>query len=151
LSEEEIAKLASSLKKRVYAPGELIVRSGTEGSSMFVIDRGQVAIQIFDNGTKIKVNELGESDFFGEMSLLTGEPRTADVVALVETEVMQIRRSSLKPILEANPLLAQSITEIVAERRMKLDESHGNEVLDHAEVKKGMLLSIRKLFGLGKK
>lgn len=148
LSEEEIAKLAKTLTKRVYAPGELIVRSGTEGSSMFVIDRGQVAIQIFDNGTKIKVNELGESDFFGEMSLLTGEPRTADVIAMVETEVLQIRRSSLKPILEANPLLAQSITDIVAERRATLNASQEVVPADHAEVKKGMMRSIRKLFGL---
>jgi small-conductance mechanosensitive channel/CRP-like cAMP-binding protein len=151
LSEEEIAKLAKTLTKRVYAPGELIVRSGTEGSSMFVIDRGQVAIQIFDNGTKIKVNELGESDFFGEMSLLTGEPRTADVVAMVETEVLQIRRSSLKPILEANPLLAQSIADIVTERRASLDASQETSPTDHAEVKKGMMRSIRQLFGLTKR
>jgi len=151
LSEEEIAKLAKTLKQRVYAPGELIVRSGTEGSSMFVIDRGQVAIQIFDNGSKIKVNELGESDFFGEMSLLTGEPRTADVVAMVETEVLQIRRSSLKPILEANPLLAQSIADIVAERRASLDATQETTTTDHAEVKKGMIRSIRQLFGLTKR
>ncbi|HMT09812.1 MAG TPA: mechanosensitive ion channel family protein [Pyrinomonadaceae bacterium] len=151
LSEEEIALLAEKVKKRVYAPGELIVRSGTEGSSMFIIDRGKVAIQIYDNGNKIKVNELGESDFFGEMSLLTGEPRTADVVALVETEVMQIRRNSLKPVLEANPLLAQSITDIVAERRAKLNASQDTGVTDQAEVKKGIIRSIRKLFGLSKR
>ncbi|MBL8182675.1 MAG: mechanosensitive ion channel family protein [Blastocatellia bacterium] len=151
LSEEEVAKLAANVKKRVYAAGELIVRYGTEGSSMFVIDRGRVGIQINDNGTKVKVNELGESEFFGEMSLLTGEPRTADVVAMVETEVMQIRRSSLKPILEANPLLAQSITDIVAERRASLTASQEQSMADQAEVKQGMMRSIRKLFGLTKR
>lgn len=151
LSEDEIAVLSETVKKRVYAPGELIVRAGTEGSSMFVIDRGRVAIQIYDNGTKIKVNELGESDFFGEMSLLTGEPRTADVVASVETEVLQIKRNSLKPILEANPLLAQSIADIVAERRATLSASQEVGPADQAEVKKGMILSIRKLFGLTKR
>mgnify|MGYP003436076590 CR=1 FL=1 len=68
-----------------------------------------------------------------------------------ETEVMQIRRSSLKPVLEANPLLAQAITDIVTERRLELDESLDHDSTDQAEVKKGMLRSIRKLFGLGKK
>lgn len=151
LSEEEISLLAEKVKKRVFAKGELIVRFGTEGSSMFIIDRGRVEIQIDDNGTKRKVSELGESEFFGEMSLLTGEPRTADVVAMSETEVMQIRRSSLKPVLEANPLLAQAITDIVTERRLELDESLDHDSTDQAEVKNGMLRSIRKLFGLGKK
>lgn len=148
LSEEEIARLAATSKTRVYAPGELIVRFGTEGNSMFVINYGKVGVEISENGVKRKVNELSENDFFGEMSLLTGKPRTADVSAIVETEVMQIRRSSLKPILEGNPLLVQSITEIIATRREMLDQVATDTEVDVVEVKKGVLKSIRKFFGL---
>ena len=89
---------------------------------MFVISRGRIAVQVVDNGKRKTVNELIENDFFGEMSLLTGQPRTADIVALAETEVIQIRRSALKPILEQNPLLVQSITDIIAERKEMLQE-----------------------------
>ncbi|MCC6824254.1 MAG: mechanosensitive ion channel family protein [Acidobacteria bacterium] len=148
LSESEIDRLAAASKNHIYARGEVIVRSGTEGNSMFVISRGRIAVQVVDNGKRKTVNELIENDFFGEMSLLTGQPRTADIVALAETEVIQIRRSALKPILEQNPLLVQSITDIIAERKEMLQEMASGSDPDPVESKKGMLRSIRKLFGL---
>ena len=89
LGDEELEKLAAASKVRVYAPGEAIVRRGQEGNSMFVITRGSVDVQILQ-GTEAKtINTLRESDYFGEMSLLTGEPRTATVAAVEETEVLQ--------------------------------------------------------------
>ena len=148
LSEEEVARLAATSKTRVYAPGEMIVRHGTEGNSMFVINYGKVGVEITESGVKRKVNELSENDFFGEMSLLTGQPRTANVIAIVETEVTQIRRTSLKPILEGNPLLVQSITDIIASRQEMLNEANSNDEVDVVEVKKSVLKSIRKFFGL---
>ncbi|MBO0237213.1 Crp/Fnr family transcriptional regulator, partial [Vibrio parahaemolyticus] len=63
------------------------------------------------------------NDFFGEMSLLTGEPRTANVVAEEETEVLQIRKAALKPLFEDNPELLRIVSEIVEERRSLLPEA----------------------------
>lgn len=148
LSQEEMDRLAKSSKSRIYAPGEAIVRLGGEGNSMFIINSGRVEVQIIENGHPKKVNELSENDFFGEMSLLTGQPRTANVIATVETEVLQIRKNALKPILENNPVLVQSITDIITERLAMLTKSDDEKPENADQRKKGVLRSIRKFFGI---
>ena len=148
LSDDETDRLAKSSRIRVYAPGEPIVRMGQEGRSMFVIIRGSVEVQISQGGTTTVVNKLRENDFFGEMSLLTGEPRTATVLATEETEVLRIDKQAIKPIFEANPELVSSISEMIEERRELLRSLA--EQTDQTEVlrEKGLLRSIRRFFGL---
>jgi len=150
LSEEETDRLAKSSRMRVYAPGEAIVRMGQEGNSMFVVMRGSVEVQISQGGTTRVINKLRENDFFGEMSMLTGEPRTATVVAVEETEVLRIDKDAIKPIFEANPELVSSISEMIEERRELLKSLV--EHTDETEVlrEKGLLRSIRRFFGLGR-
>lgn len=148
-SEEEINKLAPSVLRRIFAPGETIVRKGQEGASMFVITRGSVSIEVPDGDTLRVINTLSSNDFFGEMSLLTGEPRTATVIAKEETEVLQIRKPALKPLFEANPELLSSISKIVEKRKLALAEGaedHSTEALDDRTT--GLIRSIRKFFGL---
>ncbi len=148
LSEDELHKLARAAKDRIFAPGEKIVRRGREGNSMFVITRGSVEVQI-PQGKEVKtVNTLGESDYFGEMSLLTGEPRTATVVAVEETQVLQISKGALKPIFEANPKLVDSICKMIEERKQVLDEAASVDPDAVSTPDKGVLASIRKFFGL---
>ena len=148
LSDEETEKLAKTAKTRIYAPGESIVRAGQEGNSMFVIVRGKVNVQIPENGQQKIVNTLGENDFFGEMSLLTGTNRTATVAAVEETEVLRIEKKALKSIFENNPRLVHSICEIIDERKVGLEAV--TEVSDTVTAEKttGVMQSIRKFFGL---
>ena len=148
LSDEEIERLANASTSKVYAPGEAIVRAGQTGTSMFVIIRGSVKIQIAENDYQKTVGTLAEDDFFGEMSLLTGEPRTANVVAIVETEVLRIDKNGLKPILEGNPSLVEAISELIEERKRDLNVQKQEEIEDHTSPKKGALRKIRKFFGL---
>ncbi|HSK64830.1 MAG TPA: mechanosensitive ion channel family protein, partial [Pyrinomonadaceae bacterium] len=82
LSVEETGMLAQAAVKHVFAPGEMVIRAGDPGSSMFVVHNGRVRVQVNDNGRARTVATLNEGDFFGEMALFTGEPRTANVVAL---------------------------------------------------------------------
>jgi len=148
LSDAELQKLAGAARNRIFAPGESIVRRGREGNSMFVITRGSVEIQILQ-GTETKtVNTLRESDYFGEMSLLTGEPRTATVVAVEETQVLQISKGALRPIFEANPELVDSISRMVVERKQALDEASEDGAESTAAPDKGVMASIRKFFGM---
>lgn len=148
LSDEEIERLANNSLSRIYAPGEAIVRLGQEGNSMFVIIRGSVKVQIPDGDSQKVVGTLAEDDFFGEMSLLTGEPRSANVVAIVETEVLRIDKTGLKPIFEANPSLVESISVMVEERRLSLLSATGENSTEENQQKKSALGSIRKFFGL---
>src|SRR3989440_8934734 len=90
LSTDELRQLAKATAGHCFAPGETLIRAGAEGSSMFVVHNGRVAVQVSDPGGPRTVAELTEGNFFGEMALFTGEPRTANVVALEETEVLEI-------------------------------------------------------------
>jgi len=146
LEEGEIERLAKASSTRIYAPGEAIVRRGQEGNSMFVIVRGSVKVQIPENDHQKTINTLRANDFFGEMSLLTGQPRTANVIAEEETEVIQIKKSAMRPLFEANPALMTSICGIIEERRELLVETNSEEEnLD--ESASGVLSSLRKFFG----
>lgn len=148
LSDEEIAKLAKASVKRIFAPGETIVRKGQEGGSMYILVRGSVKVQLAERSTVRTVGQLGPADFFGEMSLLTGEPRTANVVTDEETEVLQIRKTAIKSLFEANPALLESISKIVAERREVLSEKELEQTMHPTKEHTGMISAIRKFFGL---
>jgi CRP-like cAMP-binding protein len=114
---------------------------------MFVIHNGRVCVQTTENGRPRTVATLNEGDFFGEMALFTGEPRAANVVALEETEVLEIGHEAMKKLFETNPDLAESLGHIIAERRKGLAarvETSGREVDESA----GILSSIRRFFGL---
>lgn len=148
LSDEETLKLAQGTDVRVFAPGEAIVRKGQEGNSMFVINRGAVKVQIMENDVPKVINRLRDNDFFGEMSLLTGQPRSATVIAEEETEVLQIKKRALKPIFETNPSLVVEVSKMIEHRRELLKSNSIITEEADAEKSKGVFGSIRKFFGL---
>jgi len=149
LSDDELEKLAGASRSRIYSKGETIVQVGAEGNSMFVIVRGSVNVQIPGKNGPKTINRLGENDFFGEMSLLTGQPRTASVVADIETEVLSIGKKALKPILENNEMLVTAICERIEERRQVLDSEAAHQSEDTSDSQDlGVVESIRRFFGL---
>jgi len=148
LSESELDKLAKGSRARVFAPGEAIVRQGREDNSMFIITIGEVDVQVRQGRDSTVINTLGQGDYFGEMSLLTGEPRSATVVAKGETEVLQIRKETLKPIFEANPELVRTVYEVIEQRREALQSEDEVSAAEVAKRKTGVVLSIKKFFGI---
>jgi small-conductance mechanosensitive channel len=148
LSVEETVVLAQSAVRHVFAPGETVIRAGEPGSSMFVVHNGRVNVQLSDNGRPRSLATLNEGDFFGEMALFTGEPRTANVVAVEETEVLEIGHDAMKRVFDSNPDLVESLSHIIAERRQGL-VSHSDSPTNAAESPAGLLNSIKRFFGLG--
>ena len=148
LSAEELRQLATGTAGHVFAPGETLIRAGDEGSSMFVVHNGRVQVQVSDNGTPRTVAVLTEGNFFGEMGLFTGEPRTASVVAVEETEVLEIGHAAMKQILETNPDLAESISWTIAERKASLAAGSQQAAQASIEESAGLLSSIKRFFGL---
>jgi hypothetical protein len=123
LSTEEKEAVARSAIKSVFAPGELILRRGAPGDSMFVIYRGNVEIRLPNrDGNAQQVAELKPGNFFGEMALLTGEPRNADVIAVGEVETLEITKAILQQLLDNNSALAEGLSQMIAERQSRLDE-----------------------------
>lgn len=163
LSDDETMQLAKETARRTFAPHEIIIRSGEAGETMFVINRGSVSIQIADeaggsggeNGAAAAnkprvLATLTEGKFFGEMALLTGELRSATVVALEETEVFEIGHDAIKKLFDDNPYLVESLSRAVAERRALLkstsEEMKPEEVdLDHA----GIFAAVKRFFKIG--
>lgn len=148
LSDAEIERLANASTAKIFAPGEAIVRKGQEGRSMFVIVSGSVRIQIPNRSGNKVLSELSKNSFFGEMGLLTGEPRSATAVAIEETEVLQISKEALKPIFESNPVLVQAISEIIDERKEMIQSLDTETEETDASKKAGVVNSIKQFFGL---
>src|SRR5256886_16483370 len=147
LSTDELRQLAKATAGHVFAPGETLIRAGDEGSSMFVVHNGRVAVQVADRGGPRTVAEMTEGNFFGEMALFTGEPRTANVVALEETEVLEIGHAAMKHLFETNPSLAESISWTIAERQADLAKGSTSAQPSIQETA-GLLSSIKRFFGL---
>ena len=147
LSADETGLLAQAAVRHVFAPGELVIRAGEPGSSMFVVHNGRVQVQVNENGRSRSIATLNEGDFFGEMALFTGEPRTANVVALEETEVLEIGHAAMKRVFDANPDLVESLSFIMAERRQGL-ASHADPSVTTSHTSAGILSSIKRFFGL---
>jgi small-conductance mechanosensitive channel/CRP-like cAMP-binding protein len=147
LSSEETAMLAHAAAVHVFAPEETVIRAGEPGSSMFVIHRGKVSVQVNDNGRPRTVATLAEGAFFGEMALFTGEPRSANIVAAEETEVLEIGHDAMKHVFETNPALVESLSLIIAERRQALTDSEAAEAMGSNEPA-GILSAIKRFFHL---
>ena len=147
LSVEETGMLAEAAVRHVFAPGEVVIREGDPGSSMFVVHNGRVRVQVNENGRPRTVATLNEGDFFGEMALFTGEPRTANVVALEETEVLEIGYAAMKQVFDTNPNLVESLSFIMAERRQGLAPQTDSDT-HSTDSSKSLLSAIKRFFRL---
>ena len=148
LSDEETERLADAAHLRIFAPDEPIVRQGQPGGSMFVVHKGSVNINVLEDGSPKTVSTLREGEFFGEMSLLTGEPRSATVVSNEESQVIQIGKFALKKILDDNPNLAEALSNLVEERRALLNKNEQENTTVSGKKDVTVFKSLKKFFGL---
>jgi CRP-like cAMP-binding protein len=95
------------------------VREGDEGSSMFVVSRGEARVTL--GGAEGDVARLHEGDFFGEMSLLTGAPRSATVIAATDCELLEIAADAFRRVVLPDPTVVERIASAVAARRSDLE------------------------------
>jgi CRP-like cAMP-binding protein len=90
---------------------------------MYVVESGRVRIEVRGGSADAEqvLGSLGPGDFFGEMSLMTGRARTADVIADEETTVLGLDRAAVQPALDQHPELAEHMSRVLAERQVRLD------------------------------
>jgi CRP-like cAMP-binding protein len=105
---------------RTYPPGEPIVRQGDEGSCMYVIQAGTVEVIKEMDGTEMRLAVMGPGDFFGEMALFQDERRAATVRAIDDVRVVTIDKRTLLRQVEADPLLACNLVEVMSNRIREL-------------------------------
>src|SRR6266581_1191021 len=120
LSPEELETVAQQAAVRVYLPGEAVVRQGDAGAEFFIILEGTADVRRGEGGKVATVATLHPMQFFGEMSLLTGEPRSATIVAQTKLEVVVVTKAVLERPIMVNPLLGERIGTVLAERKSGL-------------------------------
>ncbi len=125
LSDAELHTVASRLRPQHYAAGEKIIEEGAAGDSLFLVDRGEVRVLRRLGGTPREIARLGEGECFGEMAMLTGQQRTATVVAGTDVDVFMIDKTGFQDILAGNPDMAVDISALLAKRRAALPRRRG--------------------------
>ena len=141
LPRSALSKIAERMVSRSYSKGQMILLEDALGETFFVIASGSVKItRLSDDGREVILAMLGEADFFGEMSLLDGEGRSANVVALEDSEVLTLTRSDFLEILEQYPKIAISLLEELTRRLRKSDQQIESLSLSDVEHRIGITL-----------
>jgi CRP-like cAMP-binding protein len=123
LSNEDIERLAASLRYRSLKKGETLFRKGDEGNSLYIVRSGSIRIVLpSESGEEVSPAMLSKGDFFGEMALLDGMSRSADAVALEASEVFALNRRDFLSFLLNNEEAIQSIFSFLSMRLRKTDD-----------------------------
>jgi CRP-like cAMP-binding protein len=129
LPDTHLENLLKNSKLDYFGRGEAIIEEGAEGESMFVLLRGTAHVTISKNRASVRVGGLRPGDCFGEMSLLTGERRSATVRADGDCYVMEISKPVVAEVLRESPQCLEQLSELLARRKM---ENEG--ILKEAEI-----------------
>ena len=156
LSDAELRTVASRLRPLHYAAGEKIIEEGAAGDSLFLVDRGEVRVLRRLGGAPREIARLGEGECFGEMAMLTGQQRTATVVASTDVDVFMIDKAGFQDILAANPDVAVDISALLAKRRAALHHAEADLTTrirpgagaEDGDLSQRILDRIRSYFGL---
>jgi CRP-like cAMP-binding protein len=117
LKPEAFVELVNKLSYHRHVPGQLIIREGDPGRSFFVIVEGKVRIyKALPDGKELTLAHLGEGAFFGEMALLSGAPRTANVVAEADTEILEVTDVVLRELAQNHPAVVHSLKNFYRQR-----------------------------------
>jgi small-conductance mechanosensitive channel len=153
LDEDERRALAQAARRTPFGRAEVITRQGATANWLYVLTKGEVEVRVATAEHDRRVAVLHAPSFFGEMALMTGQPREATVVALTEVECLRIDKAGFQGIMQRRPEIAERISEILATRRVELDavredlapDAHGQRI-SRENVR--ILSGIKQFFGL---
>lgn len=128
LNDEELILLSGKLAVKEFNENEIIIKQGDEGSSMFVLAEGLLKAKLVsEKGIEIEVGQLSPGDFFGEMTLFTGEKRTATIECICDSLIYEIEKEDLSPIIKNRKEIIHEFGETILDRKdinyLKKEES----------------------------
>ena len=136
LEREEVDKIINSIERCIYTKGEVLFRQGEAGDLLFILTEGllDVSVSVDGNGSMQRVGRVLPGEFVGEMSLLTGEPRSATVSAMTPCVLYEISGDTVHDLLNRRPQIAERLSRVIAERKLRnaetqrrLSEAHCSE------------------------
>jgi CRP-like cAMP-binding protein/small-conductance mechanosensitive channel len=145
LSPEEVTHLSESATVCKCRAGEHLIEKGQNAESMYFLVEGELEVTIpNEQGEEIVVGSIWPGDCVGEMSLLTGEPRSANVRAKSNSTLLEITKAAITPIFEANPELINEIS-IILEKRKAHNQMLLNKPVELEELEKGIKVLAKKI------
>jgi CRP-like cAMP-binding protein len=155
LTSDQLERLASESRSVPYPVGGAVVRQGDEGDSLFLVATGRVEVSVRapGGGPERSLATLGPGDYFGEMSLLTGAPRSATIRAVEETSLVILRKEALRPLLVADPTVLDRLSKTLARRQAERDDAINRAAASEdegpgADRASQLLSRMRRFFGL---
>jgi CRP/FNR family transcriptional regulator, cyclic AMP receptor protein len=149
LRPEELSRVAASAALVRHTPHATIFQKGDPGASLMAVVTGRVKICTYStDGKELVLNIIDRGSLFGEIALLDGEPRSADAVAIEETELLVLDRNRLMPFLTSNPQIAARMITVLCQRLRQTSEALEDALLRDApsRVARG-LLRLARTFG----
>lgn len=129
LDHADLTELAAGAQRRKFPARQVIFYADDPGSTLYLIESGRVKIVLpSEEGEEVILALLGPGDFFGEMSLFDGRPRSATAVASEPTEVMMLTRDHFLAVVERHPKVALSIISALSQRLRRADEMVGDVI-----------------------
>jgi small-conductance mechanosensitive channel/CRP-like cAMP-binding protein len=151
LESSQLELLAGGVRKVRFAAGEPIIRQGEAGDSLFIIIQGDVLVSLGAGGINQSVTTLKSGDFFGEMSLVTGEPRAATCAARTDVLCYVIDHDAFRTLLQSSPQVAEQLSALLATRQATLEKKGGElsaRAAQSADHRSRLLAKIRGFFDL---
>jgi len=149
LTEAEILELSKTAALKYFYEGKPVIKKGAEEDWMYIVSEGVLEVRILDqHGVSKVVSNLWPGDIVGEMSMLTGAERSADVFASKDSILLEISKENMAPILEKNPELLQKFSDILAKRQAQNEyfASADSQVQKIAENSKNIRAKIINFF-----
>ena len=130
LSEAEVSRFAEVTREREYPKNSVILFEDDPGDALYIVSTGQVKVVLIgEDGREVILSVLGDGDFFGEMSLIDDEPRSAHVIAMKDSQLLVLRRDDFQARLEEQPKIALKLLRVLVQRLRRADEKIGGLVL----------------------
>ena len=151
LDDQQIAHVAAGASILRYAADEILMRQNAPGESLFLIRHGSVRIEVdSENGESLLVARRNPGEIIGEMSLLTGQPRSATVISDCETEVIEVHRDCFRGVLLADETIADQLCDILAMREMERDQrlEEAASIEEQKAARRDFLARVRRFFAL---
>ncbi len=153
LSDAERDELARQLRYAPFASGEVMTRQGAEAHWLYLVEEGQAAVRVSDGSNDRQVAQLLGPCVFGEMSILTGEARSATVIALSDVECFRLDKGAIHRVIQARPELAGQLATLLARRQVELQAAREGLSTDAARERakreaNALVTRIRSFFAL---
>jgi CRP-like cAMP-binding protein len=147
LNLEQVARLTDAAQIVNCRANQLLIEKGHTADSMYILIEGGLEVTIPNElGEQVVVASIWPGDCVGEMSLLTGEPRSANVRAKVHSTLLEITKADIAPIFESHPELIEEISSVL-EQRKAANQLLLNKPLEPDEVQKNIKALAKKILG----